>query len=100
MYMYTFVQTPCNPASRLVGRPEVYADGVINDFGTYDFNFTYEYGSSYYSFDIGDVDMRARLGINNFTDERAPISDSSYGFYQDVHRDYGRYYYIDLRIRL
>jgi len=53
-----------------------------------------------YSFDVANTDMRVRLGINNLTDERAPISDSSYGFYQDVHRDYGRYYYVDLRIRL
>ena len=53
-----------------------------------------------YSFDMGAVDMRVRLGINNLFDERAPLSENSYGYYSDVHRDYGRYYYVDLRIRL
>ena len=53
-----------------------------------------------YGFEIGETDMRVRLGINNFTDERAPIADASYGFFQDAHRDWGRYYYVDLRISL
>jgi len=53
-----------------------------------------------YRFDVGDTDMRVRLGLNNVTDERAPIADASYGFFQDAHRDWGRYYYVDLRISL
>ncbi len=53
-----------------------------------------------YRFDAFDVDTRVRLGVNNFTDERAPISDSSYGFFQDAHRDWGMYYYLDLMISL
>jgi len=53
-----------------------------------------------YSFDIGDTDMRVRLGINNLSDERAPISDESYGFAKDAHRDWGRSVYVDLRFRL
>ena len=53
-----------------------------------------------YGFEIGETDMRVRLGINNFTDERAPIADASYGFFQDAHRDWGRSYYVDLMIRL
>ena len=53
-----------------------------------------------YGFDFGDTDMRIRLGINNVTDERAPIADESYGFFKDAHRDWGRYYYLDLRISL
>ena len=53
-----------------------------------------------YGFDIGDTDMRIRLGLNNFTDERAPIADESYGFAKDAHRDWGRYYYVDLKISL
>ena len=52
-----------------------------------------------YSFDVADVDMRLRLGINNISDERAPISDSSYGFFQDAHRDWCVNYYVDLRMR-
>ncbi len=53
-----------------------------------------------YNFELGSTDMRVRLGLNNITDERAPLADSSYGFYQDAHRDWGRYYYVDLMIRL
>ncbi len=53
-----------------------------------------------YRFDAFDVDTRVRLGINNITDERAPISDSSYGFFQDAHRDWGLYYYLDVMITL
>jgi iron complex outermembrane receptor protein len=53
-----------------------------------------------YSFDIGETDMRFRIGANNITDERAPIADESYGFAKDAHRDWGRYVYVDLRFRL
>ena len=53
-----------------------------------------------YKFDIGDTDMRIRLGLNNITDARAPIADESFGFAKDAHRDWGRYYYVDLRISL
>jgi outer membrane receptor protein involved in Fe transport len=51
-----------------------------------------------YSFEVFGTDSRVLLGINNFTDERAPLADSSYGFFQDAHRDWGRYFYLDLRI--
>lgn len=53
-----------------------------------------------YRFDVGDVRTRVRLGINNFTDERAPLADASYGFFQDAHRDWGRYYYVDVMLTL
>ena len=53
-----------------------------------------------YNFDIGDTDMRIRLGVNNISDRRAPIADGSYGFFQDAHRDWGRYWYLDLRVTL
>jgi len=59
------------------------------------FNTKFDYG-----FDIGDTDMRLRLGVNNVTDERAPIADESFGFSKDAHRDWGRYFYLDLRISL
>ena len=51
-----------------------------------------------YSFDLADVESRVRLGINNFTDARAPIADESFNYWSDVHRDLGRYYYLDLRL--
>lgn len=44
--------------------------------------------------------VRARLGINNVTDERAPLADNYFGFFADQHRDLGRYYYLDLRLDL
>jgi len=53
-----------------------------------------------YKFEVADTDMRFRLGINNLTDQRAPIADTSYGFFQDAHRDWGRYIYVDLKISL
>lgn len=59
---------------------------------------TYNFKTDY-SFEVGGADTRVRLGINNFTDERAPIADSSFGFFQDAHRDWGRYYYVDLRLQ-
>ena len=52
-----------------------------------------------YAFDVRDTETRIRLGARNLTDERAPIYDSSYGFSSDAHRDYGRIYYVDLRLR-
>ncbi len=53
-----------------------------------------------YRFEVAETDMRVRLGINNVTDERAPLADESFGFFKDAHRDWGRYYYLDLRISL
>ena len=53
-----------------------------------------------YRFDVNETDVRVRLGINNITDERAPLADESFGFFKDAHRDWGRYYYLDLRVRL
>lgn len=52
-----------------------------------------------YQFDVGNFDTRVRLGINNVTDERAPLADESFGFYKDVHRDWGRNYYLDVRMQ-
>jgi outer membrane receptor protein involved in Fe transport len=52
-----------------------------------------------YSFDFADVGTRVRLGVNNFTNERAPLADDSYGFFDDAHRDFGRYYYVDVRMQ-
>ena len=52
-----------------------------------------------YGFDVAGVDSRVRLGINNFTDERAPIYDRSFGFDDDSHVDWGVYYYVDLMLR-
>ena len=50
-----------------------------------------------YSFDLGSVDTRVRIGVNNLTNERAPLADTYFGFFSDAHRDYGRYYYLDVK---
>jgi iron complex outermembrane receptor protein len=47
-----------------------------------------------------ETDTRVRFGINNLTDERAPLADSYFGYFSDAHRDLGRYWYIDFRIEL
>ncbi len=53
-----------------------------------------------YRFEVAETDMRFRLGVNNIADQRAPTADTSYGFFQDAHRDWGRYIYVDLKISL
>jgi outer membrane receptor protein involved in Fe transport len=50
-----------------------------------------------YRFDIGNVETLLRFGINNVTDERAPLADRFFGFFADAHRDYGRSYFLDAR---
>ncbi|MDJ0747850.1 MAG: TonB-dependent receptor [Woeseiaceae bacterium] len=81
---------------RISSFDEVLSDGElfpIPSMTTYNTKFDYR-------FNVADTDMRVRLGINNVTDERAPIADESFGFFKDAHRDWGRYYYLDLRITL
>ena len=51
-----------------------------------------------YRTEISDIDTRFRIGVNNVTDERAPIADQSFGFSQDAHRDWGIYYYLDVML--
>ena len=57
-------------------------------------NFTADY-----NFEVASVDSRIRLGVNNFTDERAPLYDRSFGFDDDSHSDWGVFYYADLMLR-
>ena len=53
-----------------------------------------------YTFDLPrGRDARIRLGINNVADERAPLADRYFGYFSDMHRDQGRYYYLDARFR-
>ena len=46
------------------------------------------------------AEARVRFGINNLTDERAPLADTYFGFFADQHRDLGRYHYLELRLDL
>jgi len=64
---------------------------IVDSMTTYNTYFDY-------SFDAFDVDSRIRLGINNFTDERAPLADETFNYWSDAHRDLGRYYYFDVRL--
>ena len=48
----------------------------------------------------GDSDTRIRFGINNVSDERAPLADRFFGYFADAHRDLGRSFYLDLRFRI
>ncbi len=63
----------------------------IPEFTRWNANF------SYY-FDWNDWMFRARLGIMNVTDERAPLADRYFGYFADAHTDYGRYYYLSFRV--
>jgi iron complex outermembrane receptor protein len=51
-----------------------------------------------YRFDLWKSDTRLRFGVNNFTNERAPLADRYFGYFADAHRDLGRYFYLDLRL--
>jgi outer membrane receptor protein involved in Fe transport len=51
-----------------------------------------------YDFDIGRSNTRLRFGINNLTDNRAPLADRYFGYFSDAHRDYGRSFYFDVRV--
>ena len=54
--------------------------------------------SVYYRFNLGGTNARLKLAVKNLNDERAPLADSFYGFFADAHQDYGRNYYVSLRI--
>jgi outer membrane receptor protein involved in Fe transport len=51
-----------------------------------------------YGFDAFGANTRVRVGVNNLTDERAPVCDCRFGYWSDAHRDLGRYYYFDVRM--
>ena len=52
-----------------------------------------------YSFDsFGDTESRIRFGVVNMFDERAPLTDTRFGYWSDVHSDLPRSYYVDLRV--
>ena len=51
-----------------------------------------------YNFELSGQKARVRFAVKNLEDERAPTSDRYYGYYADAHQDYGRNYYLDLRV--
>lgn len=52
-----------------------------------------------YNLDINDVDTRVRFGVRNLSNERAPLTDDSFGFTADAHQDFGRSYYLDVKAK-
>ena len=52
-----------------------------------------------YRFDAFGSNTRLRFGVNNLTDERAPICDCRFGYWSDAHSDYGRQFFVDLMAR-
>tara|TARA_R110002072_G_scaffold51389_4_gene137935 strand:- start:6624 stop:9578 length:2955 start_codon:yes stop_codon:yes gene_type:complete len=76
---------------------QILSDGrefTIDSMTTYNMNVSYKFTM------FKDIASRARLGINNLTDERAPLADDSFGYFADQHRDLGRYYYVDFQFDL
>jgi outer membrane receptor protein involved in Fe transport len=51
-----------------------------------------------YDFTLSGQKARVRFAVKNLEDERAPTADRYYGYYADAHQDYGRNYYLDLRV--
>lgn len=67
-------------------------DYVIPSMTTYNASLDYR-------FSLMDAeDLRVRFGINNITDERAPLADVRFSYFSDMHRDLGINYYLDLRL--
>ena len=51
-----------------------------------------------YDLKLSGQKARVRLAVKNLEDERAPTAERYYGYYADAHPDYGRNYYLDLRV--
>jgi outer membrane receptor protein involved in Fe transport len=76
-------------------RPGLGSDGsvwVLKPMATYNMSVDYRFDT------FGDVSSRVRFGILNFTDSRAPLSSNRFGYFSDMHRDFGRSWYLDLRL--
>lgn len=46
---------------------------------------------------VSDARIRLRFGAKNLTNQRAPLADTSFGYFADAHRDYGRSLYFDVK---
>ena len=54
--------------------------------------------SVYYKFKVGDGSARIKFAVKNLEDTRAPTADRFFGFFADAHQDYGRNYYLSLKV--
>jgi outer membrane receptor protein involved in Fe transport len=71
------------------------ADGteyVIPTMTTYNASVDYSFRG------FRDSDTRVRVGVNNFTNERAPLADDSFAYFADMHRDLPLSWYVDLTV--
>ncbi|MGB5246191.1 MAG: TonB-dependent receptor [Woeseia sp.] len=84
-----FIQTSLTLADPVTNDPIYY---VIPTMTTYNLAMNYRLDGWY------DTAVRVQLGINNITDERAPLADDSFGYFADMHTDLGINYYLDLKI--
>jgi outer membrane receptor protein involved in Fe transport len=76
-------------------RPGLGSDGsqwILEPMTTYNMSVDYQFDA------FSDIGARMRFGIVNFTDERAPLSSNRFGYFSDMHRDFGRSFYLDLRL--
>ncbi|MBT1451653.1 TonB-dependent receptor [Glaciecola sp. XM2] len=65
---------------------------TIPSMTRYNATFDYRFDS------FQDSRARLRFGVRNLTNERAPLADRFFGFFSDAHNDFGRSYYVDLRM--
>ncbi|MGB5345499.1 MAG: hypothetical protein WBN23_04985, partial [Woeseia sp.] len=84
-----FIQTSLTLADPLTNNPIYY---VIPTMTTYNLAVNYRMDGWY------DTSVRLQLGINNITDERAPLADDSFGYFADMHTDLGINYYLDVKL--
>jgi outer membrane receptor protein involved in Fe transport len=71
------------------------ADGtrwILSSMTTFNASLDYRFDT------FADSRARLRFGVVNFTNERAPLADDSFGYNGDMHRDMPRSYYVDLRL--
>lgn len=54
--------------------------------------------SVYYRFKLAGSSARLKFAVKNLADERAPTADRFFGFFADAHQDYGRNYYLSLKV--
>ena len=79
---------------------KIYQDSLtLNDGARYWLGAMTTWNASFdYHWDLGERNLRVRLGARNLTDERAPLADRYFGYFADAHQDYGRNFYLDLRL--
>jgi outer membrane receptor protein involved in Fe transport len=65
---------------------------VLDSMATYNASLDYSFDS------FANSAARVRLGVVNFTDERAPLASERFGYESDIHRDLPRSWYLDLRL--